>query len=102
MRVRAFAVILAVVAALFALPGDAAGAAKEVEIDCGASPGLLIDKPGAYKLKSAVANCAPTRLVEIAARDVTFDLGGRMIQGAGTCVHGVYVEKGRTSSSGTA
>jgi hypothetical protein len=79
---------------LFSLSLAAPSATAKVKsIDCGSSPGLLIDKAGTYKIRTAVNSCASSILVQISHSDVTLDLGGRMLDGHQSfCIEGIHVD----------
>ncbi len=73
------------------------GKVKPVEIDCSADPGLVIDKPGRYLLTRAVVDCDAEPAVSIDANNVSFSLGGALVDwDIGGGVQGILTAPGRT------
>lgn len=59
------------------------GNASFVDVDCGGSPGVVIDTPGSYVLDRAETGCPADPAIVIDADDVTLDLGHAVLDSTG-------------------
>jgi parallel beta-helix repeat protein len=93
-RIRTTLLVACVfVAGIAGAPGVEAKKPKIVTVQCATNPGALIDKPGVYKVRRAVGDCAVAHLIEITSSKVTLDLQGRVLKGDGAiCEAGVFIE----------